>query len=98
MVFTTTATTTVSVREAVLALAGTLRAFDLIHSGTEMTPSPQEAMMFWAQDDDLVILQILASRGIITTLSTCAFSLILPFASLGSRGIVLLAGLVAISS
>ena len=97
MVFTATATTTVSVREAVLALAGTLRAFDLIHSGTEMTPSPQEAMMFWAQDDDLVILQILASRGIITTLITCAFSLILPFASLG-RGIDLLAGLVAISS
>ena len=36
MVFTTTATTTVSVREAVLALAsGTLHAFDLIHSGME---------------------------------------------------------------
>ena len=41
------------------SLLGTLRAFVLLHSsGTEMTPSRQEAMMlFWAQDD-LVLIQI----------------------------------------
>ena len=54
--------------------------------------------MFWAQDKNLVIIQILASirRIIITTLITFAFSLILPFASL-VRGITVL-GLLTISS
>ena len=96
MVSTTTAVSSVPVREEVLALAaGTICAFVLLQ--TLATRSYDG--MFRAEDDLVVISQIFArSRGIITTLSTCAFSLILPFASLGSRGIVLLAGLVAISS
>ena len=97
---TSSTTASVPVRDEVLTLTGTLRAFVLLHSGTEMTPSRQEATMgsFGHAQDNIVIIQILASirRIIITTLITFAFSLILPFASL-VRGIILL-GLVTISS
>ena len=83
MVSTATTTTTVSVpvREEVLAMGtGTICAFVLLH--TPATRRSYDGGMFRAQDN-LVIIQIFGSRGIMTTLITIGFSLILPFASLG---------------
>ena len=98
----TTTTVSVPVREEVLALggAGTICAFVLLHTTNATTTRGSYDRMFRATDD-VVIIKIFASRGIITTLITFGFgvsSSILPFASLGRGIVVLFLGLMTISS
>ena len=103
---TSSTTASVPVRDEVLAtLTGTLRApfvptSPLWYGNDTLLATRSYDGMFWAQQNNLVIIQVLASRpprrNLTTLITTYTFSLILPFASL-VRGIILL-DLMTISS